>query len=212
MMKISLLLLVISLLNACKSVHVFSDQQFDDFIRGKSLPEKTKLRWDGYFNNATLAAYSESMYAQQGSAVLHLTAEQAKEKTVYSPEIFFGNGVYVVQNNILKNDQLLEPYRSGEQYKTKLGWGVYEINNDTITLLWYKKFQNVNRLPRWDTKIVKYQGYILNDTTITDWKQVPPYPNLEEDQLDTTPQRLEFRYYPEKNLIDSTIFLSKRKH
>lgn len=47
---------------------------------------------------------------------------------------------------------------------------------------------------------------------LINWKQMPPYPNFEEDQMDTIPHRLEFRYYPEKNLIDSTVFLSKRKH
>lgn len=186
---------------SCRSVHVISKDEFETFRSTQSPGNFSKLRQDGVFNNVTKAREYEKYYSKVGG--LGVSAKDAIGKTVYAPQIFFANGTFVTNENVFVKQDVLEQYKNGNGYEGLERWGTYGVSADTITLLVYKIFRNDFRLPRWDVKVVKYQGYILNDTTIINWRQVPPYPNRDKGQLDTAAQRLEFYYFPEKTLIDS---------
>jgi hypothetical protein len=184
---------------------VITEQQFELFRTTQAPGNFSRLRQDGVFNNVSMAKEYEEYYSKVGG--LGVSAKNAKGKTVYSPYTFFANGVFVRNENVFAMDDILEQYKTGLWYKSHVRWGAYRITGDTITLLVYKLFRNDFRLPRWDIKIAKYQGFIENDTTIV--KQIPPYPSREKLLLDTTAQRLEFYYFPEKTLIDSNRVFNK---
>ena len=190
---------------SCKSGHVISEQQFETFRTTQSPGNFSRLRQDGVFNNTTKARQHEE-YINKIESGLPIAP---KGRMVFCPEIFFANGAFVTNGPVFSKEDVLQQYKNDHGYDDRLQWGAYEINGDTITVLVYRLFRNDFRLPRWENKIATYRGYILNDTTIVDWRQVPPYPSRDKQQLDTVAQRLEFYYFPEKRLIDSNRVFSK---
>lgn len=188
---------------ACRSIRVFTKSDLVDFANTGTISIKDKLRWGGYFNNIYLSKKFQNEAEIHGLAFLKLSAKEAKSVQIQVPIFFFMNGVCSANDPIIDVKLLKDEYSAQEIYKFKSGFGIYTINRDTITLLRYRYMQNRFRLPRWEDKLIKYQGIILNDSTIVNWRQVPPYPNYEWDQIDTIPQTLMFHPFEEKNLIDS---------
>lgn len=186
---------------SCKSVHVFSDDDLLVLISKGQAIDSNILLWDGFFNDEM--NYNRLFNESKNQSII-----KAKEKGfAYIGNCFFQNGMTYLWDIMLDKNEEIKIYQSSDSsyfYSHLEGWGAYDIKKDTIEALYYRKFQNRFKLPRWDTKLVKYQGIIENDSAIANWRQVPPYPNTEPDQIDTIPRTLRFVKFPEVKFIDPT--------
>lgn len=198
----------IVLIGACRATRVFNKKDLIDFASKRQVSAKEKIKWGGYFNNVSRAAILQDKAEKRGMSSLSLSPIEAKKVKIKVPEFFFQNGVYISENPLVDEETLKMRYSSQEIYKIKSGCGIFTVSGDTITVLKYRYIQNRFQLPRWEDKLVKYQGTILNDSTIINWRQIPPYPNHEWDQMDTIPQRLVFQPFEGKNVIDSVQILN----
>ena len=199
MRQLKLLFFVVLILSySCRSVQVISFEQFQDF-QANSTIDTPKIRWDGFYNNINGSKHLDTLFAntRKGNSPLVV------------PEIFFSNGIYCVGLGGSDTTEILkffEPYR----YSSTDGWGVFSIDGDTITSLHYEFFMIWRlRFPRRENIIVRYQGKILNDTTIVNWRRVPPHPDLDFNHSDTIPTVLQFIPFAQKTAIDSNYIFIK---
>ncbi|MCC7526816.1 MAG: hypothetical protein IT250_18470 [Chitinophagaceae bacterium] len=198
----------IILIGACRSIRVFDKNDLVDFAEKREVPAEAKLKWSGYFNNVSRSIVLQKDAEVNGMPSLRLDSDRAKTVEIKVPVFFFLNGVFNAEDPVVNVDSLKKKYLSQKMYEMKSGYGLYTVHGDTITVLKYRYIQNRFRLPRWEDKLVMYQGTILNDSTIINWRQIPPYPNHEWDQIDTIPQRLVFQAFKGKNVIDSMQILN----
>lgn len=193
----------------CKSVHVFSENDLVKFIANSKTFDTSRLSSNGFFNDEMSASH---LFGQSKNPEI---IKAKNNNFFYIGNFFFKNKMVYLWNIMRDRNEEVRNYKSVDTsyfYSHLEGWGLYKIKADTLEVLYYRKFQNRFKLPRWDLKLVKYQGIILNNTTIINWRQIPPYPNNESDQIDTIPRTLNFVEFYEKNFIDTSKSLFYKRY
>lgn len=192
----------------CRAYKNFTEQDIRYFLRQRNLSDTAKLLWDGgyCYLDSTRALMGEKeikKYPNLDTATIN--ARVRKEIKFYLVgNLFFKNGMGYFKEPI-DNKRVQEEYTLKDPnlfYSQLSHWGAFNVRKDTVEALIYKLDMNIFKLPRWEQKIVKYRGIIQNDSTIVDWRQVPPYRDIHLP--DTMPRILKFVKYPEKKYIDTT--------
>ncbi|MDJ1482936.1 hypothetical protein QNI16_20710 [Cytophagaceae bacterium YF14B1] len=98
---------------------------------------------------------------------------------VDQPVFFCHNGL-MAYNNALYLDSAVYSYNM-EHYSVQEDafqneWGVYTVCSDTVKATFYMTLANDKFVPVTQRTICHFEGVIQNDSTIRDWKLVPPYP------------------------------------
>jgi hypothetical protein len=195
---------------SCRSFQVISFEQFQDFQAHASI-DTGKIRWDGFFNNIRESTASrEFVKGLDTNARSNAFARGSIGKNIYAPELFFANGIYYT--GYAWNDTARIVKNFSDRPSRMEGRGVLSIHGDTITVLCYEFFMTWHFWPRSENLIVTYEGKIINDTTIINWRRIPPHPALDFNHDDTIPTTLQFVRFSQKNLIDSNyVFINSRR-
>lgn len=85
-------------------------------------------------------------------------------------------------------------------------WGKFKLFKDTIKT--HFRYQFYTRGMRTKYYDVHFEGIVKNDSTITNWKMIPPYPNPNKNWNENfeglkKPKTLVFISFPAVKLIDS---------
>ncbi len=132
-----------------------------------SLKQKNRiLRHDGiYTMYDTLMGFD--------SVPLNLMA------TFIKPMRFFENNCFFHSSSCYLEEQEFQNYFKRDCYQKRSfrNQGYYYIIKDSLYLSGKFTFYWIGKIPKF--YIAHFRGYIKNADTITDWKMIPPYPNID---------------------------------
>ena len=130
-----------------------------------SKPKNNILQYDGIYSKVDTNRGNDGVAFQNSVAYVH-------------PIRFFENR-YFASSSGSYDDEDFQKHFKKESYKKNAfkNEGMYYVQSDSIYMTGKFKFYWTGKIPKF--YIAHFRGYIKNKDTITDWKMIPPYPNID---------------------------------
>lgn len=158
-MKYSIILLFV--LSACFNEKSFIQPDLS------SKPKNRTLRYDG-------------IYCKVDSSIGNDGLPLNKRVAHINPILFFENSYFASSFASYHSNQDFQMYFKRDCYrkiKMHTNEGVFYVQNDTVYMSGKFRFYWRGKIPKF--YIAHFRGYIKNADTITDWKMIPPYPDID---------------------------------
>ena len=142
-----------------------------------SHPNTSNIKMDGAYHHISKNSYHFPTDYKNGTPTRYIDSPYLDQ-----PIFFFENGILLYEyrtSTLEAKDITFSDVEARKNFYTQKGWGVYNINHDTINAIIYVDF-----LTGWLYQGVaerlqcNFQGDIKNGNTISDWKLIPPIPNF----------------------------------
>jgi hypothetical protein len=156
----------------CLSGCAMQNKYYLEILKTENVIKKSntsnKIYLDGYFENISLREKTlDSLF------VGNYKMKSSCPKKFY-PIIFYQNGNVLFSSIGYCGDSIITYLNDNYiDFINKNGeWGTYEINGNKINVT--SKFDSLGRNSLYYSRIIKFEGEILNDSTIINWNSLTP--------------------------------------
>ncbi len=209
-MKILLILILLGALNFRCIQTEKASVNFIQLRNQKAPTSNTSIKFSGVYHHINEDSYHYPTDYKNGMPTRYIDSPYLDQ-----PIFFFENGILLHEyrtTTLVESDISLSDEKSKKNFYEQKGWGVYNVNHDTINAIIYVDF-----LRGWFYTVSErlqcnFQGVIKNSDTILQWHLIPPFPNVNKKKegninfLESLKKGIDmyFKEIPEKKLIDPT--------